>query len=305
MHPAAHVVRFYETDAFLLDAVATFCADAILADDAALVVATPEHRAGIAERLRARGLLDAAGGHDAYVPLDAAQTLSRFMMDGEVDAARFMEVLGGIISRAGERGRQVRIFGEMVSLLVADGHPAAALRLEELWNDLQAQLTPTFSLFCAYPMGHFGGEAQQQLFSDVCAAHSQVVPAESYAALTTADDRLRTIADLQQKATWLADEIAQRHRAEERLRRALAAEHEARLEAEAALHMRDEFLSIAAHELRNPLACLMLHAQVALQRLSHNEHLDPARTEHSLRSISRQAARLSRLLDRFLDVSRL
>jgi signal transduction histidine kinase len=227
------------------------------------------------------------------------------MMDGEVDAARFMEVLGGIISRAGERGRQVRIFGEMVSLLVADGHPAAALRLEELWNDLQAQLTPTFSLFCAYPMGHFGGEAQQQLFSDVCAAHSQVVPAESYAALTTADDRLRTIADLQQKATWLADEIAQRHRAEERLRRALAAEHEARLEAEAALHMRDEFLSIAAHELRNPLACLMLHAQVALQRLSHNEHLDPARTEHSLRSISRQAARLSRLLDRFLDVSRL
>jgi signal transduction histidine kinase len=69
--------------------------------------------------------------------------------------------------------------------------------------------------------------------------------------------------------------------------------------------VRDEFLSIAAHELRNPLACLSLHAQVALQRLSHNEQHDVTRTEHSLQSISQQATRLSRLIDRFLDVSRL
>jgi signal transduction histidine kinase len=307
MHAAEHVVRFYETDAFLLDAVATFCAEAILADGAALVVATPEHRAGIVERLRARGLLDAAGTHDAYLSLDAAETLSQFTIDGEIDAARFMEVIGGHIARAAKRGRQVRVYGEMVSLLVADGHPAAALRLEELWNDLQlaAQPTHAFSLFCAYPMDHFGGEAHQEFFADVCATHSQVIPAESYAALPTANDRLRAIAELQQKAQSLDTEIAERQRAEERLRRALEAEHEARLDAEAALHMRDEFLSIAAHELRNPLACLSLHAQVALQRLSQTEHFDATRTEHSLQSICSQATRLSRLLDRLLDVSRL
>jgi signal transduction histidine kinase len=309
MHAAEHVVRFYEMDAFLLDAVATFSADAILADGAALVVATPEHRAGIAERLRARGLLDAADSHDAYHSLDAAETLSQFMVDGEVDAARFMEVIGGVISRAAERGRQVRVFGEMVSLLVADGHPTAALRLEELWNDLQLAraVHPAydFSLFCAYPMVHFEGQAHQELFADVCAAHSQAIPAESYTALPTADDRLRAIAELQQKALSLETEIAERQQAEQRMRRALEAEHEARLDAEAALHVRDEFLSIAAHELRNPLACLSLHAQVALQRLSRNEHADATRTELSLQSISQQATRLSRLLDRLLDVSRL
>jgi signal transduction histidine kinase len=308
-HATEHVVRFYDTDASLLDAVATFCADAILAHEAALVVATPEHRSGIAERLQGRGLLDAAGSHASYLALDAADTLSRFMVDGEVDAALFMEIIGGVISRAAEGGRQVRVFGEMVSLLVADGHPAAALRLEALWNDLQravqAHLPHSFSLFCAYPMGHFGREAHQELFSDVCAAHSRVVPAESYMALPTANDRLRAIAALQQKAESLETEIAERQRAEERLRRVLEAEHEARLEAEAALQVRDEFLSIAAHELRNPLACLSLHAQVALQRLSHNGHLDQARTEHALQSICGQASRLSRLLDRLLDVSRL
>ena len=307
MQAAEHVVRFYDTDAFLLDAVATFCADAILADGAALVVATLEHRVGIAERLRARGLLDGAATHDAYLSLDAAETLSQFMVDGEVDAARCMEVIGGVIARAAERGRPVRVFGEMVSLLVADGHPAAALRLEELWNDLQGAAPPAdaFSLFCAYPIDHFDGEAHQQLFADVCAAHSQAIPAESYMALPTANDRLRAIAGLQQKSQSLETEMAERRRIEERLRRALEAEHEARLDAEAALHVRDEFLSIAAHELRNPLACLSLHAQVALQRLTRNEHADATRTEHSLQSISQQAARLARLLDRLLDVSRL
>ena len=305
MDPAAHVVRFYETDAFLLDAVATFCADAILTDGAALVVATAEHRAGIAERLRTRGLLDTGDDHDAYLALDAAETLSQFTVHGEVDAARFMEVIGGVISDTAKSGRPVRVFGEMVSLLVAEGHPAAAIRLEELWNDLQARHTHPFSLFCAYPIDHFAGEDHQDLFSDVCAVHSQVVPAESYMALPTADDRLRAIADLQRKAQSLETEIAERHRAEERLRRALEAEHEARLEAEAALHVRDEFLSIAAHELRNPLACLSLHTQVALRRLNDSAQLDTARTEQSLQSISGQANRLSRLLDRLLDVSRL
>src|SRR5215217_4901987 len=99
MHAAEHVVRFYEADASLLDAVATFCADAILADGAALVVATAEHRAGIAERLRAQHLLDAGDNHDSYCALDAAETLSQFMVNGEVDAAHFMEVIGGVISQ--------------------------------------------------------------------------------------------------------------------------------------------------------------------------------------------------------------
>jgi signal transduction histidine kinase len=193
----------------------------------------------------------------------------------------------------------------MVSLLVADGYPAAAVRLEELWNDLQAHHRHAFSLFCAYPMDHFGGEAHQHLFSDVCAAHSQVIPAESYLALPTANDRLRAIAELQQKAQSLETEIAERQLAEERRRRALEAEHEARLDAEAALQVRDEFMSIAAHELRNPLTSLSLHAQAALRRLSHGEQLDTAQTVHALQSICGQANRISRLLDRLLDVSRL
>ena len=94
-----------------------------------------------------------------------------------------------------------RRFGEMVALLWADGNYDAAIRLEELWNDLQE--TYSFSLFCSYPMNGFGGEALAKPLSDVCAGHSQVIPAESYTALIDPDDRLRAITLLQQKARSL------------------------------------------------------------------------------------------------------
>jgi signal transduction histidine kinase len=303
MPASEHVVRFYEADEALLDAVATFCGDALLAGDVAIVIATAEHRAGIAERMRTHGLLDAADSQERYLALDAAETLSHFLVDGKVDAASFAQVVGAIVSRAAEHGREVKIFGEMVALLIEQGNLAAAVHLEELWNELGQ--THAFSLLCAYPMAGFSGEARGELFRNVCGTHAHVIPAESYLSLPTADGRLRAIAELQQKAQSLQDEIAERQRVEDRLEAALAAEQAARRESEDALHVRDEFLSIAAHELRNPLASLSLHVQVALRRLGHDEHVDAARTERSLQAISEQATRLSHLLDRLLDVSRL
>lgn len=50
MHASEHVVQFYEADACLLDAVATFCADAIQAGDVAVVIATAKPGITIADR---------------------------------------------------------------------------------------------------------------------------------------------------------------------------------------------------------------------------------------------------------------
>jgi PAS domain S-box-containing protein/excisionase family DNA binding protein len=213
-----HLVQFYETDAFLLDAVRDFIGAALRAGDAAIVIATEAHREGLEEGLQTDGLdLTTARACGRYVSLDAAETLARIMVDGEVAPARFGEVVGGIVTRAAASGRRVRIFGEMVALLTDTGDDAAAVRLEELWNDLQQ--THAFALLCAYAMNRLGGEARADLVGEVCAAHSRVVPAESYAALSSPDDRLHTIAVLQQKAQSLEAEIAERKRAEQELRR--------------------------------------------------------------------------------------
>jgi signal transduction histidine kinase/ActR/RegA family two-component response regulator len=217
-HPE-HLVQFYETDRFLMDSVGTFLGSGLSEGDACIVVATKAHREGLDERLLGYGLnLEAVKANGQYVSLDATETLSRFMIDRLPEPARFADTIGTIIAQAAEDGRRVRVFGEMVALLWAEGNNNAALRLEELWNDLRRE--HSFSLLCAYPINGFGGENLAEGLYDVCTAHSRVIPAESYTALTNEDDRLRTIIQLQQKAISLEAEIAERKQAEAALRAA-------------------------------------------------------------------------------------
>src|SRR5579863_5174729 len=212
-----HFVLFCETEAFLIDSVSEFIGTGLMAGDAVIVIATEAHRESLEERLKADGLVvTVAHARGQYISIDAAATLSQFMVDGLPEPGRFNEVIENIIAQAAQGRRRVRIFGEMVALLWADGNRAAAVRLEELWNDLSR--THSFSLFCAYPMQGFGGDVYGAEFTEICKQHSRVIPAESYSALADTDERLRAISLLQQKAHSLEVEIAERKIAEERLR---------------------------------------------------------------------------------------
>lgn len=215
MGSSEHFVQFYESDSFLLEKVANFIGTALSAGDAGIIIATQSHREGIEKALHANGVdLDTARACGQYVSLDAAQTLSRFMLHEAPDAERFHDVIGGLVGQAATGQRHVRAFGEMVALLADEGNHTAVVELEALWNELQQR--HHFSLFCAYPMHRLGGEAPAELLESVCTQHSHVIPAESYTTLPTADDRLAAVAGLQQKASWLEAEIAERQRAEER-----------------------------------------------------------------------------------------
>lgn len=87
-----------------------------------------------------------------------------------------------------------------------------------------------------------------------------------------------------------------------RIEREATLERERAVEAAAAVKARDDFLSIAAHELRTPLAALQLRLQATQRSLGH--HSDAKLTERVNGSV-RQVERLSRLIDRLLDVSRI
>ena len=80
------------------------------------------------------------------------------------------------------------------------------------------------------------------------------------------------------------------------------AERAARAEAQAAVRVRDTFLSIASHELKNPLTSLLGNAQL-LQRRSARAGTQSARDQHTIAGIVDQAARLNKLLTTLLDVS--
>lgn len=301
---ADHFVMFYEADGSLIDGVADFIGPALQAGERAIVVATLAHRQAIESRLQAAGIdTRRAMANGRYVAVDAAHTLSRFMIDDVPDPVRFEGVLRGLLARSPTGTGRPRIFGEMVALLVGEGKPEAALRLEALWNR-QAKKRP-FALMCAYPMQQLGGERLAPVLVDVCTEHSAVVPTESYSTLRDNDSRLRAIAALQQKAASLEREVAERRRVEEQLQVALAAERAARAEVEAALRVREEFLSIASHELRTPIAIMGAQAQLSLRRLDRQGELEPERVQHAMRTMRSQADKLGRLVGRLLDVSRL
>ena len=217
MSASEHFVQFCETDAFLIHSVSAFIGAGLRAGDACIVLATKPHRESLEERLQGDGLeVAAARVRGQYFSIDAAATLSKFMVDGEPSPESFAEIVGSMIARAAKGRRRVRVVGELVALLWADGNRAAAIRLEELWNDLGK--IHAFSLLCAYPMHSFGGEVYEMEFAEICRQHSRVIPAESYTRLPSPDERLRAITLLQQKVHSLEVEKAERKGAEERLR---------------------------------------------------------------------------------------
>ncbi len=293
-----HFVQFYEADAFLLNSLGGFIGTGLNAGHGAIIVATKEHREGLEELLRGNGLdVATASASGLYVSLDAAETLSKFMVDGSPEPRRFNEVIGSLVARLADGRQCVRAFGEMVALLWAEGNYTAAIRMEELWNDLQKN--HSFSLFCAYPMNAFGGGKFVKPLSDVCSAHSRVVPAESYAELARRDDRLRAIIKLQQKAGSLQAEIREREEAEEGLRASLVREQIARAEAESANRMKDEFLATISHELRTPL-----NAIIGWSHMLRSGRLDEDGAERALETIERNAKSQAQLVEDILDVSR-
>ena len=153
------------------------------------------------------------------------------------------------------------------------------------------------SVCCIHPLNAFHRDIDGSLFLKVCSQHSRVIPSESYAALATRDERLRSVTQLQQKAKVLEIETARRkeaemslHIREMELKKSLAqlAEEDRR---------KNEFLSILGHELRNPLSAVMNAIAAA--------DLNESRRERALDIARRQTGQLARLADDLLDTTRI
>ena len=75
-------------------------------------------------------------------------------------------------------------------------------------------------------------------------------------------------------------------------------------QAQDAIRIRDQFLSIASHELKTPLTSLFGHAQLLDHRTARMEIL-PERERRSVRVIVDQASRLNTMIADLLDISRI
>jgi len=175
---SGHVVQFYTDDAVMLDGLSSLIGDSLGAGESAIAVMTRSHQSGLEKRLIAQriDMSEAINGGRLAI-LDADQALSQFMDPAGPNRDRFLSHFRDMVrtaqAAAVAKNRRVVVFGEMVAVLWARTQHEAAIRLEELWNELA--LSCSFYLCCAYPASGFREDLTGESFGAICVQHSDVV----------------------------------------------------------------------------------------------------------------------------------
>ena len=175
--PHRHEVQFYSDDALLLETFARFIAVALKSGRAAIVVISQSRSDGLVSRLKAQDLdVDAATQQGTYIQLDVNKTLSTFMVNDMPDSARFSPAVSDLIEAAAKAARQqhhgVVVCREVTSIVWAKGKADAAIRVEQLWDELGK--TFGLDILCGYALSTFHGKEDEQVFQRICAKHSAV-----------------------------------------------------------------------------------------------------------------------------------
>jgi ribosomal protein L37AE/L43A len=157
--PWSHGACVYGSESELVRVLEDYVVAGWACGEVALVIATPEHRAAVRERLTRLGLADRLRD-GRLVELDAAATLEAFMVDGSPDPELFDDTVGAVV-RDHTADAALRGFGEMVDLLWEEGNAIAALELEALWSGLQDRCG--FSVLCGYATDHVDPESRATL----------------------------------------------------------------------------------------------------------------------------------------------
>jgi hypothetical protein len=176
--PCDHVLQIYENDAIFLDALSGFVGGGINSGECVIVIATSAHLKALNNKLDSFGIyVDALIADDRYLPLDANEILSSFMINGWPDESLFMQKITSLLLKGLNKKRRVRAFGEMVAILWAEGFNGATVHLEHLWNKFCEQ--QEFCLFCAYPKTGFTENINASI-SNICNCHTKMINGEKH-----------------------------------------------------------------------------------------------------------------------------
>ena len=173
--PLRHEVGFYAEDRRLLDDLTVFVGASLKAGNAAIVLATESHRENLLPRLQSYDVdVRAAIEQGRYVALDAADALSMFMINGMPDRVQFFKAFDSLIRairNTAKEHRRIAVFGECVDLLCSQGNAEAAIQMERLGNQLNAN---DVDILCGYSLPDTRREMDRKTSQRICAEHSVV-----------------------------------------------------------------------------------------------------------------------------------
>lgn len=168
-----HFIQFYKSEADLLRPLGYYIEDGIRAGETCIVIATDARLQQLNEQLERLGVIvHEVQAKGQYITLDAAETMSKFMVDGMPDRSRFFDEIGSLVSGIIKKGSSIRAYGEMVALLWKQGNKNAVITLENLWEECIG--AHSFALYCAYPELHFVMDAE--VLSEISLCHTTALP---------------------------------------------------------------------------------------------------------------------------------
>jgi len=168
-----HVLQVYENDEVLIETMAGFVETGINLGDCCVVFVTLPHMETLNKKLKSRGIdLDKAIADSQYIPVDAEDMLSKFIVNGVLDEELFHPAMTPLFDRCRNSKRLVRASGEMVALLAAQGNWDATLQLERLWEEIHEKAP--FCVCCVYPKIVFD-EGSKGIVELVRAKHSKMI----------------------------------------------------------------------------------------------------------------------------------
>ncbi len=211
----SHLVQFYESDQCLVSKVVSFIRGGLAHEETCLVIATASHLDEIK-------CLLSDDGHDAsamiaqqkLILVDAQVVIATYVIDGAFHCELFLAQVHDLLRQALASERKLRVYGEMVALLFADGLRQAAIEVEGLWCGLVKEFE--FTLLCAYPAQIFSSPGDIEHLHQICGHHSHVLPAESFHPPPAGEGALPQVVALQARLSSLIQGFSDRGSALER-----------------------------------------------------------------------------------------
>jgi DcmR-like sensory protein len=172
-----HVVELFDSTESLVKTVAAFLSDGLACGDRALVVMRLAQWNSVAAELTSRlvSLSDAVASGQLTV-LDGTRTLARIMPHGSPCRGLFEEVIGKTVREMCAGGVRLRVYGDLMDVLAADGNFQGAHELEKMWSDLTRQGPVT--VLCGYSAATFdNADTDGEPLKSICRSHTNSSPA--------------------------------------------------------------------------------------------------------------------------------
>jgi NADH dehydrogenase FAD-containing subunit len=168
-------VVFCSSDVVLIGAFSRFIAGALHEGNAVVAVVTAAHERSLQSRLEASGVdVALAMRQQRYLPVNVSELFAKATVNGYPDPLRYLDAAGDLLTevtrRATDHHARIAACGEGTSTFWTHGHVEAAIRLEQLWDEIA--MSRRMDMLCAYPVA-VRGESVPAV-RRLCAEHTAV-----------------------------------------------------------------------------------------------------------------------------------